>query len=183
MKNIKFKRRIDSAVDAFFAGESSNENGSMTFTNYSSLSANKTETLFTQKGDKLLNALKQTFLFFPGTFVLFIISFAFSVISVNNPFHASISSEKIFSVCFWFAAAVFMTWYGIGDLRKPKHFVIPVSIISTGIVLGIFSGIASALFYQFQHFVWSNAFPLCFFPLALIVPFLAKGLVDRKQEN
>ena len=76
-----------------------------------------------------------------------------------------------------------MTWHGIGNLRKPKHFIIPVSIIITGFVLGAVSGLMSVLFHQLRSLIWNDAYPLYFLALALIVPFLAKGWVDGTSES
>ena len=74
-----------------------------------------------------------------------------------------------------FLAATLMTWLGLGDVRKPKHLVIPASICSVGAAAGVLFW-ASNYFHTFIH---DDALPFYVFPLALIVPFLAKGWVDK----
>jgi hypothetical protein len=79
-----------------------------------------------------------------------------------------------------FLASTLMTWLGLGDVRKPKHLVIPGSVISVGIFFGASVAVASE---HFSRSIFINGYPLYFLPLALIVPFLAKGWVDRNDEN
>lgn len=183
MKKIKIKQRIENSVNAFFADTSLNENNSMDLAGGAEIWRSEPAAVFFEKSDRFVNILRQVFLFFPGTFVLFIISFGSSLILVTNRFNVTIPSNSLVWAIFLSSTAFFMTWLGIGDARKPKHFVVPFSIIATGVVIGATSAILSTGFYGFQKLVWSNAYPLYFFPLALIVPFLAKGLVDRKDES
>ena len=123
--------------------------------------------------------MKQTLLFFPGTFFLYMLSIGFTVMFLSsfvNPSEMTPRFGYIWTLLiFW--AAILMTWLGLGDVRKPKHLVIPASIIS----VGVFCGILLLLSDPFETLISSNFFPFFLFPLALIVPFLAKGWVDRNE--
>ncbi len=180
MSETKTEQRFKKALDAFFADENADENNFLSRANDADVLRNETTTAFQEKHAALFNLLKQIVLFFPGAFVLYIVSFAFSAFTVNNPFNATIPRGRLFWVLCWFLAGIFMTWRGIGDWRDPKHLVIPASIISTGIVLGTFSGILSLFSERLQNIIFSDAFPLYLLPVALVVPFLAKGLIDKK---
>jgi hypothetical protein len=181
MNETKLKQRIENAIDAFFDNGISTESNSLTFGNESGSLRNQISEIFVEKADFLVKILKQVFFFFPSTFVLFIVSFAFTVISINNPINATMPEGRIYWIILWFSAAVFMSWFGLGDLRKSKHFVIPASIIGTGFVVGAISGILSFVFPQLQNMIFGGAYPLYLFPLALVVPFLAKGLADKAK--
>jgi peptidoglycan/LPS O-acetylase OafA/YrhL len=181
MKKIKIKRRIENAAAAFFAGEITNENDSMSFANGSDVLRNESAAGFYEKAEVFTRILKQVFLFFPGTLLLFVLSLgtAISILAPLGSMNLNIGFGQFFLL---FAAGIFMTWFGIGDLRKPKHFVIPLSIAATGALLGAVSAILMASSGAFRKIVFSDAFPLYLLPLALIVPFLAKGLVDRDSQ-
>lgn len=182
MKKTKIKQRLENAAHAFFTIEDSSEKNLISFANSSEVFQNEIPTNFSKKVDTYFNIFKQVFLFFPGTFILFMISFAFSMIFTSNPYHATLPPDRLVWVTFWFLSGIVMTWLGIGNMRKAKHFIIPGSIITVGIAVGLVSGILSAGFYEVQKIVWNDSYPFYFFPLALIVPFLAKGWVDRKSE-
>jgi hypothetical protein len=183
MRNTKIKERFENAVDAFFDNEKLSENSSLGFADKQNIWQKDSSVNFGEKTNTLVKILKQVFLFFPGTFLLFIISFAFTVISINNPFNAALFEGSAFWMIFWFLTSIFMTWFGLGEIRKPKHFVIPASIITTGVIVGAVGGIISLIFHQFERLLFSDAYPLYFFPLALMLPFLAKGLIERESKD
>jgi len=182
MKKTKFKRRIANAFDAFFADENLGENKLETFRSEANLSrARKFEDSF-QKNGTLETILKQVLLFFPGTFILYFSGMFLPVILVEffTIRHRRISFfEFLFVVCIILAATL-MTWLGLGDVRKPKHFIIPASIFSIGVLwISIIGVLATVVRYFEGLFFLNKGLLICLFPLALIVPFLAKGWVDR----
>lgn len=80
-------------------------------------------------------------------------------------------------------AGALMTWFGLGDLKNRKHLVIPASLMVTGAIIGAivkiaanFSGLADRMLDNFTYLIY-------LLPLALIIPILAKGIVDRKTED
>ena len=124
--------------------------------------------LIDEKGDALVTMLKKVFIFFPGVLYLFFITisiFTFDFVW-NEPF----------SILLAFVIGGFMTIFGIGDLKNPKHLAIPLSIVSIGIA-------AFSLFSMLGSVGSIFKYGIYFFPLALIVPFLAKSFVDKTDES
>lgn len=167
MKKTKIEQRINNAINAFFTNEPENivEN-SLSFANDSALLKQETAEQFNKKGDLLVKILKRSFLFFPG--VLYLFFGTFSILTFDffwNPF----------SILAIFLIGSFLTIFGIGNLKNPKHLVIPVSIVAVAIMtFAIFSTIGG-LKFVFQYGIY-------FFPLALMIPLLAKSLVDKTSE-
>ena len=168
MKKTKFKRRIENAANAFFENDRENygENN-LTFANDLRLLKQETAERFNEKGDVFVKILKRAFLFFPGAFYLF-----FGMMSVLA---FDIARLQPFAVVPIFLIGGFMTIFGIGNLKNPKHLAIPLSISAVGIaaflVFSMFGGLRSV----FQYGIY-------FFPLALIAPFLAKSFVDKTDK-
>jgi hypothetical protein len=134
--------------------------------------------------------LKELFLFLPGTFLLFYMSFAAAMIAVEIVVFRRPTANLPDDYPFVFALIGFiillgtvMTWFGLGDIKNRKHLAIPASIIVTGAAFGaIFR--AAAKISDFADSVLDDPdFLIYLFPLALIVPVLAKGIVDRKSED
>ena len=181
MKKIKIKQRIENARNAFFADETSDTNDFLSFRDEANLLQNEKSEDFARKYNTLETMLKQVFLFFPGTTVLFFLSMGFTVMFVNS---LEISSRyQLSSMMILFSATILMTWLGLGDVRKPKHLVIPASIISVGIIFGGIASVLMATSHQLARLIFGNNNLFYLLPLALIVPFLAKGWVDRNDEN
>lgn len=184
MKKIKIKQRVKNATNAFFTDEDSGEANLESFRNEANLWQEKKSLDCSHQSDTLETILKQVFLFFPGTFVLYVLSMGFTVMFISAFVKPAGISPRFGMVWLMllFLAATLMTWLGLGDVRKPKHFVIPASIISVGVVFGAFVAVLMTIPHYGRLF-FRDAFPLYVFPLALIVPFLAKGWVNRKNEN
>jgi peptidoglycan/LPS O-acetylase OafA/YrhL len=165
MQKTKLKQRINNAVTAFFV-EDTEKFGehSLDFANDAALLKQETTPLFNEKGDVLVKILKQTFIFLPGALYLFfgaIFGFIFEPFW-ENPLH-------IFLV---FLIGALMTIFGIGNIKNPKHLAIPLSIVAVGIT-------AFSLFSMFGKLKYIFEYGIYFFPIALIVAFLTKSLVDK----
>jgi hypothetical protein len=166
MKKTKIGQRINNAVNAFFDDEPETfgENG-LTCAPDSALLRSETSAQFNEKGDRLVKMLKRAFLFLPGALYLFfgtlsILTFDF----LWNPL----------TVLVVFLIGGFLTVFGLGNLKNPKHLAIPLSIVAVGIMtFALFSAVGN-LRYVFEYGIY-------FFPLALIAPFLAKKLVDDRK--
>ena len=185
MKKIKFKERVENARHAFFDDEDFDVNDFLICRSQNELLQSKESEEIAFGIGTLETVLKQVLLFFPGTFFLYILSMGFTVMFLISFFEPSGMTPQLGTI--WllliFLAATLMTWLGLGDVRNPKHFVIPASIISVGVFFGTVGGILVILSNQFKNIIFSDAFLLYLFPLALIVPFLAKGWIDGKNEN
>lgn len=168
MKKTKIEQRINNAINAFFANEQENlgEN-SLTLANDSAILKQEAAAKLNEKGDFLVKILKQVFLFFPGTLYLFFGTF--SILAFDflwNPF-------TIIAV---FLIGSFLTIFGIGNLKNPKHLVIPLYIVAVAILAFLFFSTIGGLKSVFEYGIY-------FFPLALVVPILAKNLVDKTNES
>jgi hypothetical protein len=168
MKKTKIEQRIHNAINAFFANtEENTDENSLTLTNDSAILKPETAIKLNEKGDALVKILKQVFLFFPGALYLFfgtfqILAFAF----FWNPF----------SIIAFFLIGSFLTIFGIGNLKNPKHLVIPLYIVAVAIVAFLFFSTIGGLKSVFEYGIY-------FFPLALIAPLLAKGWIDKTDEG
>jgi hypothetical protein len=166
MKKTKIKRRINNAVNAFFddAPETLGETD-LVLASDAALLKPETAAQINEKGDRLIKILKRTFLFLPGALYLFfgtltIVSFDF----LWNPASALI----IFSI------GSFLTIFGLGSLKNPKHLMIPSSIVLVALTTFWLFSTIGGLKFVFEYGVY-------LFPLALIVPILVKSLSDEKK--
>jgi hypothetical protein len=183
MKKIKIKQRIENARNAFF-DDAYGTSDFPSFRNETAFLRNEKSEDFTRKCSSVETILKQVFLFFPGTLVLFFLSMLFTVSSISvfaNTLEL-IPRQRLVSYMAVFLAATLMTWLGLGDVRKPKHLVIPASIITVGVIYGAVAGALIAISPQLGRTIFYKFDPVYLLPLALIVPFLAKGWVDRKLD-
>jgi hypothetical protein len=146
-------------------------------------------TELTGKYKYFVNALKQIFLFLPGTFFLYFVGFVAAIIFMDIFFHqrplADLPPSAPFQIALLGIIGIggsFMTWFGLGDLKNTRHRAIPASILATGAMIGIIvkaleniSEFAVGLLRDFDGLMY-------LFPLVLIIPVLTKGWVDRKAE-
>ena len=183
MKEIKLKEKIENAYEAFFDDEKLDENVQL---------ANKSDYLFeehpqsqSEKKHWLITFLKQAFLFLPGTFFVHILSMVFALIFIAQLPIVGEPRIPYSALAGIFLVSVLSMWFGLGDLKKPKHLVIPFSTVITSTVLGAITGLLLNSFQGTDRIITiiaSDLYPLCLFPIALIVPHLAKSWVDRTDE-
>ena len=167
MKKTKIQQRVKNAVNAFFDNDREGfGKNSLSFATDSALLKQETAARFDEKGDVLVKILKRAFVFLPGALYLFFGTMSvFSFEFLWNPF----------TVLAVFLIGSFMTIFGIGSLKNPKHLAIPLSIVAIGMLaFGIFSTLGN-LRYVFDYGIY-------FFPLALIASFLAKSSVDKTDQ-
>jgi hypothetical protein len=163
MKEHKIRQRLDKAIAAFFENpERQPEHGPMTTIHDSSLAKLEVSARVDQIGDLIVKSLKRAFLFLPGAIYLF-----FGTISILT-FEFLQSPLKIAAI---FTIGAFMTIFGLGTLRNPKHLAIPVSIVFT-------AAATFALFSSFGGIRFVFEYGIFLFPLALVLSFLSKNLVD-----
>ncbi len=178
MEKTKIKQRFANAADAFFADQNSIENNLESFSDESVFSPKEFSTDFSAKADVGFRIFKQIFLFLPGAFLLFFLSIVLTGFLVLRP-PVGAENHVLYGLAVMTISAL-MTFFGLGDWRKLEHFSIPLSIVSLGAILGF----AGSLLFGLEKFIFFvDRYVIYFFPLALIVPFLAKGWVDRKTES
>jgi hypothetical protein len=76
-----------------------------------------------------------------------------------------------------------MTWFGLGDIKNRKHFAIPASLIVSGAITGAVVKAAANISDLADRMLDDFSYLIYLLPLALIIPILAKSIIDRKTEN
>lgn len=175
MKEVRLKDRIEKAVEAFFDDERF-DNDSSGLTNYETILPTEKRPLFSESTKTVFNVFRQLFLFLPGTLILYFLSIVLTGFIILRPFTGR---RGLFPALLIFLATALMTVFGLGDWRNPKHYFIPLSIISIGVVLGI---IGSILFGDFGFGYFLRTYVPYFIPFAFIAPVLVKGWVDKTNE-
>lgn len=177
MKKTKIEQRIENAFNAFFDDESFAEN-KLSFVNNNELPECETAKSFSEKADILVKILKQVFLFFPGTFALFNLSLLVAIFTLSPPFYTFFLYPGKLIIALLVSA--FMTMVGLGDIKNARHLIIPASIVLFAFV----SGSLIALFGGGgMNFYFLDIYAMYLLPLALIVPILAKGWINRRGQN
>jgi hypothetical protein len=168
MKKTKFKTRFQNAIDAFFGEDQPDyrEDG-LVLVLHSALLKENTIAVVNEKGDAIVKFLKRAFIFFPGSLYLF--SFTISIFTFE-------SLWNLWTIILVFLIGSLMTIFGIGDLKKPKHLAIPLSIVAVGIVTYSLFSLFGSVGAMFKYGIY-------FFPIALIASLLAKSLVDKLDET
>ncbi|MGI8466831.1 MAG: hypothetical protein ACR2N3_00055 [Pyrinomonadaceae bacterium] len=174
MKKTKIEQRIENAVNAFFDDGNLTENNSLVYSNDVSLLQSDTLKVFTEKADVFVKFLKQVFLFFPGTFVLFNLSLFFTTVTLN-PATAQWAYPN--RLVFALLTSAFMTMFGLGNIKNIKHLIIPASVVLFAFISGVIISCSSNSLKILDNYA------IYLFPLALIIPFLAKSWVDKTDKN
>ncbi len=200
MRKAKVEDKSEKSFDSFFESEIAEENNALSFTDNANPSTLESAENLTGKTNPFPNLLKQILLFLPGTFLLYFVGFVSTVILIDfviflissgtlppsAPFQISLFGipSALFQTILLTALGVlgiFMTWFGLGDLKNKKHLAIPASIIFTGaaiaavmkVIAGLFGG--GFLEELDKYFIY-------LLPLILIVPILVKGWIDKETE-
>ena len=176
MKEVRLKERLENAFAAFFDDEKLDDD-SLSLTNYENNSQIEQNSSFSTTSKKIFKIFKQIFFFLPANFLLFFMSIAFTAFFLLRP--VGRGGRGFFIALLIFLLTSLMTVFGLGSLREPKHYLIPLSTISIGVILGI---VGSLIFgdYGFNYFLRSVV-PY-FIPLAYIAPILVKSWVDKPEE-
>lgn len=187
MSKVKLEAKSEKSADAFFEDEKLAANAALSFVN--DAKTLEPENDFAGKQKPFINLLKQVFLFLPGTFLLFFTSFGAAIIFMEIVVYRRTLETLPNDFPFQFALislvillGTLMTWFGFGDIKNRKHFAIPASLIVTGAMIGAVvkaaanvSDLADKMLDDFSYIIY-------LFPLALVIPILAKGIVDRNVE-
>ncbi len=121
-------------------------------------------------------ALRQIFLFLPGTFLL---NFLAGSLVYFWLVEAGLSWKPLtWNVLLIGLISSLLVILGIGDIRKSKHLVISGSIV----LVGSIAGFLAYCFTEYGDFRTVEKIIFSFMPLALTAPFLAKFLVDRNSD-
>lgn len=169
MKKTTINRRFKHAAAAFFDDDEERYVArDLSFAGESDLLKREAAARRVEKGDRLVKFLKRAFIFFPGVIYLFFLTLM--ILTFESPL------RRFFPVLLAFLVGSFMTVFGIGNVKNPRHLVIPVSIVAVGVLAVSFFAVFGAPNKVFEHGIY-------FFPLALVAPFLAKGWVDSFERD
>lgn len=182
MKKTKIKERFENAVEAFFDNDKLTENNSLSFTGERAIINEDFPESENEKRSKAFpNLLRQVFLFFPGVFVLFGLSMMLVYISIVQSYN-TVRLDKPVQLFLALTISFFMTWLGLGNIRKPKEIAIPLSVIGIGAVIGALSGVVSIIDLKLIHKILSDSgYPLYFLPLGLIIPLATKMWLEKSE--
>lgn len=82
-----------------------------------------------------------------------------------------------------FLLGTLLTWFGLGDIKKRKHFANPASLIVTGVLIGAIVKATTSVFDLSDKILDNFSYLIYLLLLAPIIRLLAKGIVDRKTEE
>jgi len=188
MRKVKIDKKHEQSA-AFFDNENPDKNVALSFVNSAKILELEKDKSFPDEHKSFISLLKQIFIFLPGTFLLFFMSFGAAIIAMEIAVYGRAVETLPDDFPFQFALigfigflGTFMTWFGLGDIKNRKHFAIPASLIVTGALIGAvvkaaanISDLADRMLDDFNYLIY-------LLPLALIIPILAKSIVDRKTE-
>jgi hypothetical protein len=190
MRKVKLDVKSEKSSDAFFACENPDKNKALIFASSSEMSGINKDEGFADEHRPFVSILKQLFLFLPGTFLLFFMSFGAAIIAMEIVVFRRPLETLPDDFPFQFALigliivlGTLMTWFGLGDIKNRKHFAIPASLMITGALIGTIVKATASLSDLADRMLDNFSYLIYLLPLALIIPILAKGIVDRKTED
>jgi len=190
MRKVKLDTKSEKSADASFDRENPDENEALSFAGRAKMSEIKRNEGFADEPNPFVKLLKQIFLFLPGTFLLFFMSFGAAIIAMEIVVFRRPLETLPDDFPFQFALigliillGTLMTWFGLGDIKNRKHFAIPASLMITGATLGAVVKATASLSDLADRMLDNFSYLIYLLPLALIIPILAKGIVDRKTED
>jgi hypothetical protein len=190
MRKTKLDSKAEKSAAAFFEQENFDKIAALSSVSSTKVSEPEKEDISTNKFKSFTSHLKQVFLFLPGTFLLFFVSFGAAIILIEIVVYRrafeTLPDDFPFQLALIGLIALLgtlMTWFGLGDIKNRNHFAIPTSLMVTGMLIGAIvkaiaslSNLADRMLDDFNYLIY-------LLPLALIIPILAKGIVDRKTEE
>ncbi len=189
MRKVKLDTKSEKSTDAF-VDENLDENAALSSVNSAEILELEKENSFTGEHKSFITLLKQIFIFLPGTFLLFFMSFGAAIIFMEIVVYGRTFETLPDDFPFQFALiglivllGTFMTWFGLGDIKNRKHFAIPASLIVAGAIIGAVVKAAANISDLADRMLDDFSYLIYLLPLALIIPILAKSIVDRKTED
>ena len=190
MRKVKLDTKSEKSSAASFDSENPDENEALSFADSAKMSGINKDEGFADEHRSFVSILKQIFLFLPGTFLLFFISFGAAIITMEIVVFRRPLETLPDDFPFQFALiglvvllGTLMTWFGLGDIKNRKHFAIPASLMITGAIVGAIVKATASLSDLADRMLDDFSYLIYLLPLALIIPVLAKSIVDRKTED
>jgi hypothetical protein len=187
MRKVGLDTKSNKSTDVFPDNENLNENAAMSSAHSSNILEIEKENSFTGEHKSFITLLKQLFLFLPGTFLLFFMSFGAAIIAMEivvfrRPLETLPDDFPFQFVLMGLIVilGILMTWFGLGDIKNRKHFAIPASLMVAGTITGAIVKATASLSDLADKMLDDFIYLIYLLPLALIIPILAKSIVDRK---
>ena len=187
MRKVKLDTKSEKSAEALFDNEISDRSEALGFAGSASILELDKEKGFSGERKFIINLLKQVFIFLPGTFLLFFMSFGAAIIFMETIVYRRALETLPDDYPLQFALiglivilGTFMTWFGLGDIKNRKHFAIPASLIVSGAITGAVVKAAASVSDLADRMLDDFSYLIYLLPLALIIPILAKSIVDRK---
>lgn len=188
MRQNETKERLKNMFESFVEQPDS-QNNSITHPNKNELTQTASDDHLVLN-QSLMDLLKQIFFFFPGTLMLLFVGIVGAIILIDifvvqRPLETLPESAPLQILLLGIVALLgtFMTWFGLGDIKNKRHFSIPASILAAGGLIAVIFKALEVIFDFARLLEEFNHYFIYFLPLALIVPILVKGWVDRKAED
>ncbi len=169
MKKEESKDRIKNPIKALF-DDKNQESGKVVFSEKVSINKSNIEESKSSSYSKIFTIFRQVFLYFPGVFVLWVMSAEFAYRFLMD------AGENPTITYVILIAAFFFTLFGIGDVRKPKDYLMPISVMAVGSLVAFLAWVTGSPYLKL------NNFGILFFPLALVLPFTVKFWLDGVEE-
>ena len=187
MRKVGLDTKSNKSTDVFPDNENLNENAAKSSAHSSNILEIEKENSFTGEHKSFITLLKQLFLFLPGTFLLFFMSFGAAIITMEivvfrRPLE-TLPDDFPFQFVLMGLIVILgtlMTWFGLGDIKNRKHFAIPASLMVAGTITGAIVKATASLSDLADKMLDDFIYLIYLLPLALIIPILAKSIVDRK---
>ena len=190
MRNANLDSKSEKSANAFVDGENPDENDALSFVNSTKMSEIEKDEDFAGEHKSFVTILRRLFLFLPGTFLLFFMSFGVGIVAMELIVYRRALEKLPDDYPFQFALmglivflGTLMTWFGLGDIKNRKHFAIPASLMVTGAIIGAAVKAASSISDVADRMLDDFSYLIYLLPLALVIPVLAKSIVDRKTED
>lgn len=167
MKDVKLKERFEKAFGAFFEDTETDS----TYLEKMSDDGIVKESIQKTKVKTIFKILKQVFLFFPATFFTFYMWMGMMIFGFSNSF-------SLIPLFFFILMPILMV-LGMGNIKNIRHWIMPLSVIILGSLIGIITGNVPIL----RSFIASFQNAILFFPLALILAILSKNWADNSDEK
>ena len=190
MRKVKLNTKSEKSANASFDSENPDENEALSFAGSAKMSEIKKDEGFADEHKPFVSILKQAFLFLPGTFLLFFMSYGAAIIAMEIVVYRRPLETLPDDFPFQFALiglivllGTLMTWFGLGDIKNRKHFAIPASLIVAGALIGALVKATANIFDLADRMLDDFSYLIYLLPLALIIPILAKSIINRKTED
>lgn len=174
MAKTTLKERLKQISDDFFDGESANKISLAAFDNKAD-SNKKGEISEKNNLHKLYSILRQVLLFAPGAVFLWFTSWGIIGSLLTR-------SPIPLWAYFLFVLSFFMVVSGLGDVRKRRDYLIPLSSVFLGAGFGVLDGLFTDFLRIFVNYITPIGL-FSFAPLIWIVPVFVKLWLDMNEKE